>query len=410
VEPFGTLQVGVPGRQTPTWPRIDGQPGAVGIEPSACVVEVGPNLVRLPAVEPRSLELRAPRKDPRRYDSERDVGAVLPVMGDRRQRIISRGRPVRESHRAQRRLADRGEVEREPEIASHRAFIEYRELHEEIVGVLAIMQRRALVGLPRLHQQWVAPAADGPRLGAEHRPQLELTAAQRPACSRHSPIDDPQLVAASRASLPVVLKKSLPVQHEGPTPEHVVGGVHRGGVGQPGGARPHPRLRNAEWLCVHRQGVLHVHLRSERRRGAGDERQSHGHGAAENPSHINSPQAKVESARRSRDADALHLGIVDLGLRRRRKRWGEVRSECRICSQDSAAGRTTCGDRHLGQRRRGRTSGRARAAGSAAEASCILMASLAWCLRHERGEMCSVLVRRGSGVTGVHVTRGHRLR
>src|SRR5437667_220383 len=32
VEPFGTLQVGVPGRQAPTRPRIDGQPSAVGIE------------------------------------------------------------------------------------------------------------------------------------------------------------------------------------------------------------------------------------------------------------------------------------------------------------------------------------------------------------------------------------------
>jgi hypothetical protein len=47
--------------------------------------------------------------------------------------------------------------------------------------------------------------------------------------------------------------------------------------------------------------VLHIHLRPERRRRAGDEQQ-------QDPSHINSPQAKVESARRSRDADALHLG------------------------------------------------------------------------------------------------------
>jgi len=47
--------------------------------------------------------------------------------------------------------------------------------------------------------------------------------------------------------------------------------------------------------------VLHVQLRPERPRRSGDEHQ-------QEPSHINSPQAKVEVARRSRDADALHLG------------------------------------------------------------------------------------------------------
>src|SRR5207249_9216201 len=57
VEPFGTLQVGVPGGQTPTRPRIDGQPSAVGIESPARVVEVRAIFVRLPAVEPRSFEL-----------------------------------------------------------------------------------------------------------------------------------------------------------------------------------------------------------------------------------------------------------------------------------------------------------------------------------------------------------------
>ena len=99
------------------------------------------------------------------------------MMGDRRQRIVRRGWAVREGHGAYRRLADRREVEREPKIPGHRPLVEGRELHEQIVRVLVIVQRDALVGLPRLHQQRVAPAADGPRLGAEHRPELELTAA-----------------------------------------------------------------------------------------------------------------------------------------------------------------------------------------------------------------------------------------
>src|SRR6266540_1908960 len=111
VELFRASQVSVPGRHAPTRSRIHSQAGAVGIEPSACVVEVGPNLVGLPAVEPRSFELHVPAEDPRGHDPKRDVGAVLPVMGDRCQRIIGRGRPVREGHGAHRWLADRRQVE-----------------------------------------------------------------------------------------------------------------------------------------------------------------------------------------------------------------------------------------------------------------------------------------------------------
>src|SRR2546430_11965744 len=48
-----------------------------------------------------------------------------------------------------------------------RPLVQGRELHEQVVGVLPIVQRGAVAGLPRLDQQRVAPAADGPRLGAE---------------------------------------------------------------------------------------------------------------------------------------------------------------------------------------------------------------------------------------------------
>src|SRR5438270_136631 len=83
------------------------------------------------------------------YDPERDVGAVLPVMGDRRQRIVRRGRPMGEGNGTHRRLADRGEVEREPKILCDRPLVEGREFHEQVVRMLPIVQRRALVGFPR---------------------------------------------------------------------------------------------------------------------------------------------------------------------------------------------------------------------------------------------------------------------
>src|SRR5207244_11101379 len=77
-----------------------------------------------------------------------------------------------------------------------------------------------------------------------------------------SPVDDPQLVAPAGTALPVVLKKPLPVHHEGPTPEHVVRGVHRGGVGKPGGAGSHPCLMNAEGSRVHLQDRKSTRLNS----------------------------------------------------------------------------------------------------------------------------------------------------
>src|SRR2546429_7335736 len=51
VQHFRALEVTVPRRHTPARIRVDGQPGAVGIEPPAGVAEPGPMLVRLPAVE-----------------------------------------------------------------------------------------------------------------------------------------------------------------------------------------------------------------------------------------------------------------------------------------------------------------------------------------------------------------------
>src|SRR6266487_4518059 len=123
-----------------------------------------------------------------------------------------------------------------------------------------------------------------------------------------------------------------------------------------------------------------------------------------------SPQAKVEKraplARRGRTTP----GMTDLGLRWWRERWGEVGDEAGAWSQNSRTGCGTQADRHLGPHPRRGTARRARAPGSAAESGCVLVARLARRLSHECGEMCGVLMRRGSVVTRVHVARGCRLR
>src|SRR5579859_569578 len=111
MEALGASQVPIPGGQAPPPTRIRGHAGAVGIKFSTGVVEVRAILVRLPSVEPGRLDLQCPRENPRGQNPEGDVGAVLPVMGNGGQWIVGRRWPVREGRRANRGLADGGEVE-----------------------------------------------------------------------------------------------------------------------------------------------------------------------------------------------------------------------------------------------------------------------------------------------------------
>src|SRR5213593_4131529 len=215
VQLFRAFQVGVPGRCTPALPRVGRQPDGVGIELPAGVVEVRAMIVGLAAVEPRTLKLHRAREHPRRHHSERDVRAILPVMGDRGERIVGGGGPVRKGDRPHRRLAHRSEIDGEPQIPAHGPLVQRGELHEELVRVLAIVQRRFPVGLARLEGQRIASSSDGPRLGTEHAAELEPAAAQRAACSGHRPIDEPWTIGAR--GYPLLLQSG---ESYGGTPLH----------------------------------------------------------------------------------------------------------------------------------------------------------------------------------------------
>src|SRR5205809_5858390 len=132
VQLFRAFQVGVPGRRTPAPPRVGRQPDAVGIELPAGVVEVRAMIVGLAAVEPRTLKLYRAREHPRRHHPERDVRAVLPVMGDRGERIVGGGGPVWKGDRPHRRLAHRSEIDGEPQIPAHGPLVQRGALHEHV--------------------------------------------------------------------------------------------------------------------------------------------------------------------------------------------------------------------------------------------------------------------------------------
>src|SRR5690242_13535900 len=98
--------------------------------------------------------------------------------------------------------------------------VDRRQLHEEIVRVLSIMQRLAVIGLARLEQQRVASRPDGPWLGAHHAPELEATAADIATGHEHCPVDATELVVAAPSVfgtvLPIVIEEGAVVEHEVP--------------------------------------------------------------------------------------------------------------------------------------------------------------------------------------------------
>jgi len=97
--------------------------------------------------------------------------------------------------------------------------------------------------------------------------------------------------------------------------------------------------------------------------------------------------------------------MADLGLRRRRERWGEEGDECGVKSQNSRTGRDTKAGCDFSPRRCRGTSRRTRAPGGTAEAGGILVARLLWRMSHECGELRGVLVGGRAALT-VHAARG----
>ena len=59
---------------------------------------------------------------------------------------------MRKGNGTDRRLSDRRDVKREREILRDGMLVKRCELHEQVVRMLAIVQRLAVVALPRLQQ------------------------------------------------------------------------------------------------------------------------------------------------------------------------------------------------------------------------------------------------------------------
>ena len=167
---------------------------------------------------------------------------------------------MHERRRAQRRLAGRRGVQLEAERVPDRVPVDRRQLHEEVVRMLAVVQRGAAVGLAALEQERKLQISAHRRgLEGQHRTEQELTAQQRVRGHAHDPVDRRKPARAAIAPLHVVAGLHRVVQHQHPVARHEVMREHGRGVGHPAGAGSFAAVRDAKgrsWLFL--LGVLRL--------------------------------------------------------------------------------------------------------------------------------------------------------
>ena len=201
--------------------------------------------VRLAPVERRALNRHGAVGRAERDDAVRDVRGVEMVMAERRRRIGLGGRAVHERLRPERRRVHGPAGRDEPPRRRHRPFESPARADDEIVGMLIVDERRAVVRLAGLEDLRGSVLMKRPRLGAEHRVQHEPAAAGAPPGGGHEPVL--RLDAVDVVELPV-----LQVQIE---------------EGLPGG-RPCPSGRHRRHVVLH---LRERRARDERAGGRGDQ-------------------------------------------------------------------------------------------------------------------------------------------
>lgn len=228
---FWTFEEGVGALQAPVCAGVYGEASTIGIE--AAEIEVVAVFVGLAAVEEGAFELHGFGEEARGEDAERNMRGVLPVVGNGGEEVVFCRRAVHECDRADGGLAYWGGVELESKCVRKLAVVQRRDLHEEIVWMLAVVEWGTVVCFAALQKKRIAVLGDCGRLEAHHGTERETAGgvhdggrAEVVAGHEHSPIDAAELLVTASASLIVVLEKCFAVEHDVPCAEHVVDGVH----------------------------------------------------------------------------------------------------------------------------------------------------------------------------------------
>ena len=158
---------------------------------------------------------------------------------------------MRKRRRANGRFAHWRQVELHRGVLRQRAIVQGRNLHEEIVRMLTVVQCFATIRLSGLQQKGIPFATNRERVEARHPAQLHPAARQCMRDAKHTPVDAANLRIAARPALRAYLAKHYTVCHDPPTARgpHVT--VHRSRIRQPRRARAAARHRDAEWARHH---------------------------------------------------------------------------------------------------------------------------------------------------------------
>ena len=127
-------------------------------------------MIGLAAAELRGFDLPIAVHIARGHDAESDVRGIKPMVRDRRLGRIHRRHAVHERGRAKGRLAGKPRINKQGLACVEPMRVGGRKLHEKIVRMLAIHQRRCAVGaFARRQQQRIAIGAHE-RIGRQHGP------------------------------------------------------------------------------------------------------------------------------------------------------------------------------------------------------------------------------------------------
>src|SRR5579862_3005370 len=108
---------------------------------------------------------------------------------------------MRIGHWPQSRIAYRSKVEFESRAFTERMRVMNSHRHDEIVGMLAVHQRRAVSRLAGLEQFRIAAFGDREGIQTQHEIELNTAVTDIVTCGEHAPVGRVELVSAARAGL-----------------------------------------------------------------------------------------------------------------------------------------------------------------------------------------------------------------
>ena len=217
-------------------------------------------LIGFAACELRGFQFPAVMHQPQGGDAEGDMGGIQPVMRDGRGGIILAGQPVHIGGGTQRRFARIAGINKEAVGVVETVAVGGGQLHQQIMGMLAIHQRRDAIGgfAGRQQQRIAAPADKG--IQADHGAQAQRIV-MRELARRHHHAHAAFIGhgRAARAGLAVENAAHPPLQHHHPgiaeQAGHLHDAAHRGGLWLPacaGGFARHG-IRT-------KRGLAHIHI------------------------------------------------------------------------------------------------------------------------------------------------------